>query len=306
VLAPAADAVAHVGGAPPRPPAPPGPDPARRDSSRRDDALAIVRPTAAAVLLALVAVWGFAAWLSGARFEAEQGRGFTAFERTTPLIADGTIADRPWPSGVPVALLRFPKFDRTLAVFSGGSRTDLRRGPAYDPASVFPGQAGNTVIIGKRSTYGSPFARLGGLSIGDQVILTTPAGNLAYRVSSTRVVDHEDGAIYTATDRSTLSLVTSAGWNHPTRVVLVTAALVAGSIDGSMKMPAIADVHQVSFSWLRFVGLAWIAGFGVFAARRLLPMRFTPRASWAMVVPFLLALGFPLVQQLLLILPRTL
>lgn len=298
------DRTATVSGrgiAPPPQPPPAPPVPQRPDWSVR----ATVARSLAVVLLVMALVLAFAAWFGGARFAAEQERGFRAYERTVPLLADNTLADAPWPSGVPVAKMRLPKFDRNVAVFPGGSRTDLEKGPAYDPSTAFPGEIGNSVIIGRRTTYGAPFSRVPELVKGDQIVLSTPAGNLAFRVISTEELDHKDGRIYEeATDRQ-ITLVTNAGRLSLSRVVVVKAVAYTGSFDASVREPVRARVQQRSFAPGIFALFAAMATLLVVAAVNWLPKLYTRRTSWVMVVPFLAALSVPIARELLLLLPRT-
>ncbi len=292
-------------GSPPLPPLtlPPAPPTTgdRRDWSVRGT----VARSIAVVLLVVSLVVAFAAWFGGARFAAEQERAFSAYDRTVPLIADNTIAEQPWPAGVPVAKIRFPKFDRNLAVFPGGSRSDLERGPAYDPSTTFPGELGNSVIIGRRTTYGAPFSRVGELIAGDQLLLSTPAGNLAFRVTSNDELDHKDGRIYEASSDRQLTLVTNGGLISPTRVRVVKAVAYAGSFDRSVREPVRAKVVQRSFAPALFLLIAGVAALLVVAAVRWLPALYTRRTSWVLVLPFLAALSVPLARELLLLLPRT-
>lgn len=69
-----------------------------------------------------------------------------------------------------------------LQVVEGVSLASLRQGPAHVSTSQVPGETGAVVIVGHRSTYGAPFARLGLLRVGDLISLRTTAGFYLYRV----------------------------------------------------------------------------------------------------------------------------
>jgi LPXTG-site transpeptidase (sortase) family protein len=286
------------------PPPPPPLEPTRWRSWRSSIPWDVIRPTVAILVLLVAVVFAFAGWISGASFEASQQHAFDEFSKVRALIKDGDLVDRPWPAEAPVALLRFPKLDRSLAVFPGGSRTDLRKGPAYDPVSAFPGSDGNTVIIGKSWTYGAPFGSLDRLTVGDQVILTTPAGTLAYQVATTDEMGKTDGRIYKEVRFSTLTLVTMASPTDLNTARVVTALPIAGGIDKTIKMPAIAGVDEVSFNPVLMLLFVTVLGLLVYAAQRILPLFMSRKASWAIVIPVVVALCFPTVEHLLLLLPR--
>ena len=175
---------------------------------RRAEGLRFGAAFAGGLLLAACLILAFAVWLSGARNESLQAKGFDRWKVGSLLINDGTIsATENWPASTPVALLRIPRYDRSGSVFGGVAKSQLRRGPGYDPTTARPGTVGNTVLIGKSATYGSPFAGLASLEAGDQLILTTAGGTLAYQVTEVRVTDKNDSFAYEATNSERLTLV---------------------------------------------------------------------------------------------------
>lgn len=79
--------------------------------------------------------------------------------------------------------------DRSTVVVEGVSVADLKKGPGHWPDSADPGQVGNLVISGHRTTYGAPFGDLGELSVGDALVVETRDSWFTYRVTGTEVVD---------------------------------------------------------------------------------------------------------------------
>ncbi|MEO5876270.1 MAG: class E sortase [Streptosporangiaceae bacterium] len=90
-----------------------------------------------------------------------------------------------------VALIRIPRFgkDFTYVVVEGVSVEDLRRGPGHYPKTALPGQVGNFVISGHRTTYGAPFNKAGELRAGDEILIDTREKQYVYKVTSDRVVE---------------------------------------------------------------------------------------------------------------------
>jgi LPXTG-site transpeptidase (sortase) family protein len=90
--------------------------------------------------------------------------------------------------GSPVAKLQIPAIGLDEIVVSGTAESDLAEGPGHYVGTAAPGQAGNVAIAGHRTTNGAPFNRLGQLAIGDEIVLTTLAGErLTYKVSQAPV-----------------------------------------------------------------------------------------------------------------------
>ena len=94
--------------------------------------------------------------------------------------------------------------DETLHV--GMTLTALNRGPSQWPGTALPGQIGNVVVGGHRTTYGRPFRNLDQLVAGDLVLYRTPAGEFSYAVRNIEVVSPDQLTIadQTASFTSTL------------------------------------------------------------------------------------------------------
>jgi sortase A len=100
-----------------------------------------------------------------------------------------TSAPVPPSRGEAVALLRLPRFgDFEKVVVEGTDRPELKKGPGHQPGTAMPGQLGNVVLAGHRTTYGAPFGRLDELRAGDDIVVQTVAGTFTYRVRTTEVV----------------------------------------------------------------------------------------------------------------------
>ena len=92
--------------------------------------------------------------------------------------------------GEGIAVLRIPRLDADYAkvVVEGTSVEDLKKGPGRLVESGQPGEPGNLVISGHRTTYGAPFADLGELQPGDAVVVETRDTWFTYRVTGTEIV----------------------------------------------------------------------------------------------------------------------
>ncbi len=257
-------------------------------------------------LVILAVVVGFALWMSGGRNESLQRQGFPKFNAAALLMETDEYPEKVWPKNVPVALVRFQRFGRSVAVFGGIGKSELRRGPGYDPTTPMIGELGNTVFIGKSSTYGSPFAGLDRMLVGDQLVVKSGYGSLAYRVTEVLTVDRNAPEIYQpVTDDSRLSLVGHNGHPFSSERVLVRASLDATGALHDVTLPVVPPSSSTGFAPLLIAGLACCVAVMVMLGEQVLPQFTTQRAARWIMAPLVLALTIPLAEQLLLALPRT-
>lgn len=105
-------------------------------------------------------------------------------------------ASKPPPNGA-VAILRIPRLGAgwEQVVVEGTSPAALRQGPGHLIGSALPGQVGNFVVSGHRTTYGAPFGNLDRLRPGDAIEVEIAAGSYRYTVTGSRVVSPQDLAV---------------------------------------------------------------------------------------------------------------
>ena len=94
--------------------------------------------------------------------------------------------------GSGIAVLRIPRLgewnDRPPVVVEGVATADLKKGPGHIPGTALPGELGNVVLSGHRTTYGAPFERFDELQPGDAVVVETRDTWFTYTVTGTRIV----------------------------------------------------------------------------------------------------------------------
>jgi len=92
--------------------------------------------------------------------------------------------------GGALARLHVPRFGASYGqvVVEGVGTEDLKKGPGHYPGTALPGELGNVVLSGHRTTYGAPFNRLDELRPNDAVVLETQDTWLTYRVTGTMIV----------------------------------------------------------------------------------------------------------------------
>jgi sortase A len=94
--------------------------------------------------------------------------------------------------GEEMAFLRIPKIGVDQVLFEGVDPTTLKSGPGHMEGTPVPGQPGNSVISGHRTTYGRPFFDFDLLVIGDTIEIETAVGVHTYEVREIQVVQPTD------------------------------------------------------------------------------------------------------------------
>lgn len=128
------------------------------------------------------------------------------FESEPPPLPDAP--PEPPDVGDGVARIEIPKIDMSWIVVEGVSVTALKKGPGHYPGTALPGETGNVVISGHRTTYGAPFFRLDELQVGDRLQVHTRTETYIYEVSETKIVAPTDLSVVVPTDEARLTLTT--------------------------------------------------------------------------------------------------
>lgn len=147
--------------------------------------------TAGVVILLFVA---YELWFTGFETAREQKRLTSAIEEEWRHGAGSytSPADllKPIPIGSGVAVMRVPRFGRDWAkvIVEGVRLSDLKDGPGHYPGTQLPGQVGNFVVSGHRTTYGAPFNRVDELKAGDAIVIETRDTWYTYLVTTAEIV----------------------------------------------------------------------------------------------------------------------
>lgn len=158
----------------------------------------------------------------------------------TPPQPAGEPATTPAPVPPPalgdaVAVLRIPRLGQSYepVVVEGVGREELKKGPGRYPASAMPGEVGNFVLAGHRTTYGAPFGRYGELEVGDTVTVERRSQTFTYRIVSREIVAPDDVAVMLPVPRqpeatptqALLTLITCHPQYSARQRLILTAAL---------------------------------------------------------------------------------
>lgn len=167
--------------APPRPAAPPPTTGAM-----------IARSFAVTISVSLLMFGAYLLIFSGFKHARSQHLAYADFRKELAL---GTAPTGPTdpanpskllPLGSAMAVLDIPAIKLHEVVFEGTTSSVLSNGPGHLRDSVFPGQAGTSVIYGRNTAYGGPFGNLTLLQKEDVITVTTGQGVQRYSVLDLR------------------------------------------------------------------------------------------------------------------------
>jgi sortase A len=133
--------------------------------------------------------------------------------------------------GAAFALIRIPKIARLQQgwnVVEGVRTSDLRNGAGHMPDTALPGQPGNAVISGHRTTWGQPFHELDALDPGDRIEVDTALGTHIYAVREIRVVKPTDVWVADPREGAWLTLTTCHPKFSARQRLVVAAELIFG------------------------------------------------------------------------------
>jgi sortase A len=102
--------------------------------------------------------------------------------------------------------MSIPKIGVNAPLLEGIRLTTLDRGPGHWPGTAMPGEVGNVVVAGHRTSHAADFRNLDQLVPGDDVVFTTGAGVITYKVTRTHIVQPDAIWIVDPTDTPTATL----------------------------------------------------------------------------------------------------
>lgn len=227
---------------------------------------------------------------------------------TAPVSA-GQLARR---TGQPVAYLEVPAIGLRQVVVEGTSGGTLFDGPGHRRDTPLPGQAGTSVVLGRRAGFGGPFARIAELEVGSVIQVTTGAGAFEYQVRAVRVAgDRAPAAVRPGGGR--LALATAAGRPFlPSGLALVDADLMVPAVGGSrpvvnaLDLPAPEKAMAVDPTTIWRLVLWLQALLAVVLAAVWAWHRWDPAKAWVVCLPAFLLVGLSCAGEAARLLPNLL
>lgn len=87
-----------------------------------------------------------------------------------------------------IGIIEIPKIGLRDKLFHGITLRNIDMGPSHWPGSALPGETGNVVIAGHRTTHSRPFRNIDQLAVGDLVYFEVAGVRTTYAVTGSEVV----------------------------------------------------------------------------------------------------------------------
>ncbi len=181
--------------------------------------------------------------------------------------------------GSAVAQVRIPKIGLTQIAVEGSSSEFTRKGLAHVPGTVLPGQAGHSIIIGRRTSFGAPLANLGNLVVGSDIVVTTVEGNATYKVIANT----------TPADKLPANLLTLVTSNPPVLSIAqlsIQAELVGKPFPATPRNNPVTNRGDHLAELIVLIQLLLLSIIAIPYARR----RFSAMVTWLVLAPVIGAL----------------
>jgi hypothetical protein len=229
----------------------------------------------------------------------------------TGPVSEGDFDDVLLPDGVPVAQLSIPELGVREFVVEGTSSASTQKGPGHRRDTVLPGQVGVSVIMGRASAYGGPFADLQELVPGVKFTVLTGQGRSTFSVIGVRYAGDPTPAYVPGQSR--LILETARGpWFSPTGVAYVDAELVGSPKPAGARQTTAISLPPEDHAMATDTTTVWAL---VFAAQFLIVVeiaavwayrRVGARKTWIVFLPLTLLAGLFVANQVTVLLPNLL
>jgi sortase A len=207
--------------------------------------------------------------------------------------------------GDPIGLLNIPAMGiRNMVIVEGTSPENLTLGPGHLRDTPFPGQAGISVVFGRRETFGGPFGNLPMLRTGNVFTTTTSQGQARYQVIA--ISDSSKPVPFSEIPNQIL-LVTADSRIAPAHYIEVEAKLLGTPFPESGYLPVVgsSEVALGRDPYTLIPAMAWAIALAAAALLGSLAAgRWSRWAAWTVTIPVILAIVWNLFESLSALLPN--
>lgn len=233
-------------------------------------------------------------WLTGLLESRSQAALLSQFRGS--LVLPDTPALITPPSGKPVGVMRIPTINVEQVVVEGIGSSDTKLGPGHDPSTPLPGEAGNSVVVGRRSTYGGPFGELDRLAPGALVGVVTREGQFTYQVVSNTTMPWSARPAAPTTN-SQLTLISADSSFRPSSERVVVAKLEGEGLQSRSRLalPAPGEIPGKStggISWGPILLWGELFLVAIIASVYLYWRRWSAAVTYLLTTPVLITLAF--------------
>ncbi|HXP18389.1 MAG TPA: class E sortase [Streptosporangiaceae bacterium] len=206
--------------------------------------------------------------------------------------------------GNPVAILDIPGIGiKDMIVVEGTSSENTELGPGHVRNTPLPGQSGVSEILGRRATYGAPFAGLMRLRRGAKITFITGQGKSVYTV----MARGDSGHLVEDPTPNRLLILTACSAYVPTTYCYLDADLVTAPQQDPGGRPGItsAETALSGDSGALVDALLWGLALTIISATATVAaIRWSPWLTYLAAAPLGLAVLWNLYQSLAALLPN--
>jgi sortase A len=175
-------------------------------------------------LFTLAGVYGYI-WYTDSRAEKAQEELFQEWEEEPVASETGDVV-----VGEGITRIVVPRLGLDAIVVELWGLDDsenLKRGPGHIPSTAYPGQPGNVVISGHRTTYGAPFKHIEEIQPGDEIILITADNEYTYEAEEQRIVLPTDLTVLEQGEEAKVTLTACHPWYSAAQRIVIIGNLVS-------------------------------------------------------------------------------
>jgi sortase A len=175
-------------------------------------------------LLTVAGIYGYIYYTNRRAHSAQQALFRQWDERAAPSgSTDFSVGD-----GIARIMASRIGLDAIVVELSGlDDSENLKRGPGHIPGTAYPGQPGNMVVSGHRTTYGAPFRHIEQLQSGDEIMVMTGDNLYTYTVYDQRIVAPTDLTVLEQGGEPKLTLTACHPWYSAAQRIVVIARLTS-------------------------------------------------------------------------------
>ena len=154
----------------------------------------------------------------------------------------------------PTGRIEIPAIGLNHLTYEGIDLPTIDNGPSHWPGTPMPGETGNTVFPGHRTTHSRPFFDLDKLRPGDEVIFSNPTGRFTYRVRQTMIVDANATWVVNNTPDATFTILACHPKGSAKQRIVVKGNLVGPPKAGAAQ-PAQPNPNTTPTTKRKFLGI---------------------------------------------------
>ena len=273
--------------------------------------------SSACTVLVLVCVWVLLQMLVLGRISEARAQHLLYSQLRTELATETAPTGaldfdaKPVDEGSPVALLTIPALGLQQVVVDGTASGDLLDGPGHLRTTPLPGSVGVSLVMGRATTYGAPFAAITSLHAGDTIRVVAAQGAVTYTVTDVRRAGDPIPPLPAGDRAGRLILATADGSGflsalRPREVVYVDAdtdkAFPAGPVYPSVPQAEKAMQHDATAWPLLVLLLAILVALVLVVSMARRHLRST--VVWLVATPVAIALAWAVTDQVMRLLPN--